>query len=112
MAIMLTESAAKEIKDIIKEQNLPAEADHAPRRRQGRRMLGFQLHARPHRRAQGRSRRGDGKPRRQDPRRHQEPISTSTAPRSTSRTRSWAAGFVFKNPNATSTCGCGSSFSA
>jgi hypothetical protein len=51
--IVLSEIAAREIKNIIQQQELDAEKGPPPCWRQGRRLLGLQLSSRPHRDPEG-----------------------------------------------------------
>jgi iron-sulfur cluster assembly protein len=111
MAINLTESAAKEIKTIISQQNLPAEATKLRVGVKGGGCSGFSytldLTEEPA---------VDG-----DEEIESQGVKILCNPRAflylngveiDFRDEMMGRGFVFKNPNATSTCGCGSSFSA
>ena len=111
MAITLTESAAKEIKDIIVQQNLPAESTRLRVGVKGGGCSGFSymldLTEEP---------KGD-----MDEELDCHGVKILCDMKSylylngveiDFKDEVMARGFVFKNPNATSSCGCGSSFSA
>ena len=78
--------------------------------REGRRLLGLELHVRLGAAAAAR-RRGLRGPRREDLRR-QEELSVPQGHDARLRHGAPDEGFVFNNPNAKQTCGCGSSFGA
>ena len=111
MPIMLSESAAKEIKDIIKQQNLPEENTRLRVGVKGGGCSGFSylldLTEEP---------KGDA-----DEELESHGVKILCDMKSylylngveiDFKDEVMGRGFVFKNPNATSTCGCGSSFSA
>jgi len=111
MAILLSEAAAKEIRNIIKEQDLPAEKTRLRVGVKGGGCSGFSYLL---------------------DLTEEEPADTDEELESNGvkilidnksllyldgteidfRDEVMQKGFVFKNPNATSTCGCGSSFQA
>ena len=111
MPLMLTEAAAKEIKDIIKQQNLPEENTRLRVGVKGGGCSGFSylldLTEEP---------KGDA-----DEEIESQGVKILCDMKSylylngveiDFKDEVMGRGFVFKNPNATSTCGCGSSFSA
>jgi len=111
MPIMLSETAAKEIKDIIKQQNLPEENTRLRVGVKGGGCSGFSylldLTEEP---------KGDA-----DEELESHGVKILCDMKSylylngveiDFKDEVMGRGFVFKNPNATSTCGCGSSFSA
>ena len=111
MPLMLTEAAAKEIKDIIKQQNLPEENTRLRVGVKGGGCSGFSylldLTEEP---------KGDA-----DEELESHGVKILCDMKSylylngveiDFKDEVMGRGFVFKNPNATSTCGCGSSFSA
>ena len=111
MPLMLTEAAAKEIKDIIKQQNLPEENTRLRVGVKGGGCSGFSylldLTEEP---------KGDA-----DEEIESQGVKILCDMKSylylngveiDFKDEVMGRGFVFKNPNATSTCGCGSSFNA
>ena len=111
MPLMLTEAAAKEIKDIIKQQNLPEENTRLRVGVKGGGCSGFSylldLTEEP---------KGDA-----DEEIESQGVKILCDMKSylylngveiDFKDEVMGRGFVFKNPNATSTCGCGSSFTA
>ena len=111
MPLMLTEAAAKEIKDIIKQQNLPEENTRLRVGVKGGGCSGFSylldLTEEP---------KGDA-----DEELESHGVKILCDMKSylylngveiDFKDEVMGRGFVFKNPNATSSCGCGSSFSA
>jgi iron-sulfur cluster assembly accessory protein len=96
---------------IVEQQELDRTRSVAPRRRQGRRLQRLQLHPRPHR---DRSRTTDEVFEQHGIRVVCDPKSLLYLNGTTVdfKDELMGRGFVFNNPNATSTCGCGSSFSA
>jgi len=111
MPIMLSESAAKEIKDIIKQQNLPEDNTRLRVGVKGGGCSGFSylldLTEEP---------KGDA-----DEELESHGVKILCDMKSylylngveiDFKDEVMGRGFVFKNPNATSSCGCGSSFSA
>jgi len=111
MAINLTEAAAKEIKTIITQQNLPNEATKLRVGVKGGGCSGFSYTL----------------DLTEEPAVEEDEQIESQGIQIVCNTRAYqylngveidfrdemmGRGFVFKNPNATSTCGCGSSFSA
>ena len=111
MAITLSEVAAKEIKDIIRDQNLPAEQTRLRVGVKGGGCSGFSylLDLTEEQKAET------------DEEMESHGIKILVDNKSflyldgteiDFKEDMMQKGFVFKNPNATSTCGCGSSFSA
>jgi iron-sulfur cluster assembly protein len=111
MPIMLSETAAKEIKKIITEQNLPAEATKLRVGVKGGGCSGFSymldLTEEPKSEAD------------EELEAHGVKILVDmksylylNGVEIDFKDEVMGRGFVFKNPNATSTCGCGSSFTA
>jgi iron-sulfur cluster assembly protein len=111
MPIMLSETAAKEIKKIITEQNLPAEATKLRVGVKGGGCSGFSymldLTEEPKTEAD------------EELEAHGVKILVDmksylylNGVEIDFKDEVMGRGFVFKNPNATSTCGCGSSFTA
>jgi iron-sulfur cluster assembly protein len=111
MAITLSEVAAKEIKDIIRDQNLPAEQTRLRVGVKGGGCSGFSylLDLTEEEKAET------------DEEMESHGIKILVDNKSflyldgteiDFKDEVMGRGFVFKNPNATSTCGCGSSFSA
>lgn len=111
MAITLTETAAKEIKDIIRDQNLPAEQTRLRVGVKGGGCSGFSymLDLTEEPKAET------------DEEMESHGIKILVDNKSNLyldgteidfKEDMMQKGFVFKNPNATSSCGCGSSFSA
>ena len=111
MAIALTETAAKEIKDIIEQQELPAETTYLRVGVKGGGCSGFTYMLDLTEDGPGES----------------DEVTESQGVQIVCDMKSnlylegtqidfkdevMGRGFVFKNPNATSTCGCGSSFQA
>lgn len=111
MAITLTEAAAKEIKTIITQQNLPAEQTRLRVGVKGGGCSGFSYML----------------DLTEEPKAEMDEELESNGVKILCDMKSYlylqgveidfkdevmGRGFVFKNPNATSTCGCGSSFSA
>ena len=111
MPIMLSESAAKEIKDIIKQQNLPEENTRLRVGVKGGGCSGFSYLL----------------DLTEEPKGETDEEIDSNGIKILCDMKSYlylngveidfkdevmGKGFVFKNPNATSSCGCGSSFSA
>ncbi len=111
MAITLTESAAKEIKDIIVQQNLPQESTRLRVGVKGGGCSGFSYML----------------DLTEEPKGEMDEELDCHGVKILCDMKSYlylngveidfkdevmARGFVFKNPNATSSCGCGSSFSA
>jgi iron-sulfur cluster assembly protein len=111
MAITLTETAANEIKTIIKDQNLPAEQTRLRVGVKGGGCSGFSYML----------------DLTEEPKGEMDEEVDSQGIKILCDMKSYlylngveidfkdeimGRGFVFKNPNATSTCGCGSSFSA
>ena len=111
MAITLTESAAKEIQDIIQQQSLPAETTRLRVGVKGGGCSGFSYML----------------DLTEEPKGEMDEELDSHGVKILCDMKSYlylngveidfkdevmARGFVFKNPNATSSCGCGSSFSA
>ena len=111
MAITLSETAAKEIKSIIKDQNLPEDNTRLRVGVQGGGCSGFSYMLDLTEDAPGES----------------DEMLESNGIKILCDTKSYlylngteidfkdevrGRGFVFKNPNATSSCGCGSSFTA
>ena len=111
MAITLTEAAAKEIKTIITQQNLPAEQTRLRVGVKGGGCSGFSYML----------------DLTEEPKAEMDEELESNGVKILVDMKSYlylngveidfkdevmGRGFVFKNPNATSTCGCGSSFSA
>ena len=111
MPIMLTESAAKEIKDIIKQQGLPEAETRLRVGVKGGGCSGFSYML----------------DLTEEPKAEMDEEMESHGVKILVDMKSYlylngveidfkdevmGRGFVFKNPNATSTCGCGSSFSA
>jgi len=111
MAITLSELAAKQIKDIIKQQNLPAEQTRLRVGVKGGGCSGFSYLLDLTEEAPGES----------DEQMESQGVQILIDSKSLLYLEGteidfkedvMQSGFVFKNPNATSTCGCGSSFSA
>src|SRR5262249_49091801 len=111
MPILLTEAAAKEIKTIIDEQKLPAEATRLRVGVKGGGCSGFSymLDLTEEAKAEG------------DEELESHGVKILCDMKSylylngveiDFKDEVMGRGFVFKNPNATSTCGCGSSFQA
>jgi iron-sulfur cluster assembly protein len=111
MPILLTESAAKEIKDIIKQQSLPEENTRLRVGVKGGGCSGFSylLDLTEEPKAEG------------DEELESNGVKILCDMKSylylngveiDFKDEVMGRGFVFKNPNATSSCGCGSSFSA
>jgi len=111
MAILLTETAAKQIKDIIKEQGLPEEKTSLRVGVKGGGCSGFSYML----------------DLTEEPKTEMDEELECNGVKILIDMKSYlylngaeidfkdevmGKGFVFKNPNATSTCGCGSSFSA
>jgi iron-sulfur cluster assembly protein len=111
MAITLIETAAKEIKDIIRDQNLPAEQTRLRVGVKGGGCSGFSYLLDLTEESKGDT----------DEEMESQGIKILIDNKSflyldgteiDFKQDMMQKGFVFKNPNATSTCGCGSSFSA
>jgi iron-sulfur cluster assembly protein len=111
MAISLSESAAKEIKDIIKQQNLPEETTRLRVGVKGGGCSGFSYMLDLTEEPKGEM----------DEELEVHGVKILCDMKSylylngveiDFKDEVMGRGFVFKNPNATSTCGCGSSFSA
>ena len=111
MAITLTETAAKQIKDIIQQQNLPVEQTKLRVGVKGGGCSGFSYLLDLTEEPKGES----------DEQMESHGVQIVIDNRSLLYLEGTEidfkedviqSGFVFKNPNATSTCGCGSSFSA
>src|SRR6266702_5284227 len=111
MAIMLSEAAAKEIKHIIKEQGLPQEQTRLRVGVKGGGCSGFSYMLDLTEEAKGEA----------DEEMEVHGVKILCDMKSylylngteiDFKDEVMARGFVFKNPNASSTCGCGSSFSA
>src|SRR2546421_8286822 len=111
MPLMLTEAAAKEIKDIIKQQNLPEENTRLRVGVKGGGCSGFSYMLDLTEEPKGEN----------DEEMEVNGVKVLVDNKSLLylngveidfRDEVMGRGFVFKNPNATSTCGCGSSFSA
>ncbi len=111
MPIMLTEAAAKEIKDIIKQQSLPEDNTRLRVGVKGGGCSGFSYLLDLTEEAKGDS----------DEELESHGVKILCDMKSylylngveiDFKDEVMGRGFVFKNPNATSTCGCGSSFSA
>jgi iron-sulfur cluster assembly protein len=111
MPITLTETAAKEIKDIIQQQGLPAENTRLRVGVKGGGCSGFSYMLDLTEEPVGES----------DDETESHGVKILIDSRSALyldgteidfKDEVMGRGFVFKNPNATSTCGCGSSFSA
>jgi iron-sulfur cluster assembly protein len=111
MAISLSESAAREIKDIIKQQNLPEESTRLRVGVKGGGCSGFSYML----------------DLTEEPKGEMDEELEAHGVKILCDNKSYlylngveidfkdevmGRGFVFKNPNATSTCGCGSSFQA
>ena len=111
MAILLSETAAKEIKKIIKEQNLPEAETRLRVGVKGGGCSGFSYMLDLTEETKGE---GD-----EEMEAHGVKILCDmksylylNGTEIDFRDEVMGRGFVFKNPNATSSCGCGSSFSA
>jgi iron-sulfur cluster assembly protein len=111
MAITLSEGAAKEIKDIIRDQNLPADQTRLRVGVKGGGCSGFSYLLDLTEETRGET----------DEEMESNGIKILIDNKSflyldgteiDFKEDMMQKGFVFKNPNATSTCGCGSSFSA
>jgi iron-sulfur cluster assembly protein len=111
MAIMLSESAAKEIKKIIAEQSLPADSTKLRVGVKGGGCSGFSYMLDLTEEPKGES----------DEQLEAHGVQILCDMKSylylngveiDFKDEVMGRGFVFKNPNATSSCGCGSSFSA
>ena len=111
MAITLSEGAAKEIKDIIRDQNLPADQTRLRVGVKGGGCSGFSYLLDLTEEPKGET----------DEEMESHGIKILIDNKSflyldgteiDFKEDVMQKGFVFKNPNATSTCGCGSSFSA
>ena len=111
MPLMLTEAAAKEIKDIIKQQNLPEENTRLRVGVKGGGCSGFSYLLDLTEEPKGEA----------DEEIESQGVKILCDMKSylylngveiDFKDEVMGRGFVFKNPNATSTCGCGSSFSA
>jgi iron-sulfur cluster assembly protein len=111
MPILLSESAAKEIKEIIKQQNLPEENTRLRVGVKGGGCSGFSYLLDLTEEAKGES----------DEELESHGVKILCDMKSylylngveiDFKDEVMGRGFVFKNPNATSTCGCGSSFNA
>jgi iron-sulfur cluster assembly protein len=111
MAILLSESAAKEIKSIIEQQQLPAEATKLRVGVKGGGCSGFSYMLDLTEETKGES----------DEEMDSHGVKILCDMKSylylngteiDFKDEVMGRGFVFKNPNATSSCGCGSSFSA
>ena len=111
MSIMLSETAAKEIKNIIRDQNLPAEQTRLRVGVKGGGCSGFSYMLDLTEEPKGEA----------DEEVEAHGIKILIDMKSflylngveiDFKDEVMGRGFVFKNPNATSTCGCGSSFSA
>jgi iron-sulfur cluster assembly protein len=111
MGIALSESAAKEIKDIIKQQNLPEETTRLRVGVKGGGCSGFSYMLDLTEEPKGEM----------DEELEVHGVKILCDMKSylylngveiDFKDEVMGRGFVFKNPNATSTCGCGSSFSA
>ena len=111
MAITLTELAAKQIKDIIQQQNLPAEQTRLRVGVKGGGCSGFSYLLDLTEEAGGET----------DEQMESQGVQILVDNKSLLYLEGTEidfkddviqSGFVFKNPNATTTCGCGSSFSA
>ena len=111
MAILLSETAAKEIKQIIKDQNLPEGATRLRVGVKGGGCSGFSYMLDLVEDAPGE----------QDEQMESNGVQILCDQKSflyldgteiDFKDEVMGRGFVFKNPNATSSCGCGSSFSA
>ena len=111
MAITLSEGAAKEIKDIIRDQNLPADQTRLRVGVKGGGCSGFSYLLDLTEEPKGET----------DEEMESHGIKILIDNKSflyldgteiDFKEDMMQKGFVFKNPNATSTCGCGSSFSA
>ena len=111
MPIMLSEAAAKEIKDIIKQQSLPEENTRLRVGVKGGGCSGFSYLLDLTEEAKGES----------DEEIESHGVKILCDIKSylylngveiDFKDEVMGRGFVFKNPNATSTCGCGSSFTA
>ena len=107
--IQITETAARKIRTLMAKQGI--ERGRTARRRQGRRLLGPELHVRVGEAGAARRRSVRGPGRREDLRRQEEPVFLNGTVLDYD-TNLISKGFVFNNPNAKSTCGCGSSFGA
>ena len=111
MPIMLSETAAKEIKDIIKAQDLPAEKTRLRVGVKGGGCSGFSYLLDLTEDEPGEAdeqMESHGVPMLID----QKSLLYLDGTVIDFRDEVMGRGFVFKNPNATSTCGCGSSFTA
>src|SRR5579862_5148662 len=111
MAITLTETAAREIKDIIKQQNLPEAETRLRVGVKGGGCSGFSymLDLTEEPKAESdEEMESNGVKILIDNKSHLYLDGTEID----FRDEVMGRGFVFKNPNATSTCGCGSSFQA
>lgn len=111
MAILLSELAAKQIKDIIQQQNLPAEQTKLRVGVKGGGCSGFSYLLDLTEEAAGET----------DEQMESQGVQILIDSKSLLyldgteidfKEDVIQSGFVFKNPNATSSCGCGSSFSA
>ena len=111
MPIILTETAAKEIKDIIKQQNLPEESTRLRVGVKGGGCSGFSYLLDLTEEPKGEA----------DEEMEAHGVKILCDMKSylylngveiDFKDEVMGRGFVFKNPNATSTCGCGSSFQA
>ncbi len=111
MAIILSETAAKEIKDIIKQQNLPEDQTRLRVGVKGGGCSGFSYMLDL----------TEETPAETDEELESHGVKILVDQKSylylqgveiDFKDEVMGRGFVFKNPNATSTCGCGSSFSA
>lgn len=111
MAINLTEAAAKEIKDIIRDQNLPPDKTYLRVGVKGGGCSGFSYMLDLTEEPAGEM----------DEQFESHGVKILCDAKSNLyldgteidfRDEVMGRGFVFKNPNATSTCGCGSSFQA
>jgi iron-sulfur cluster assembly protein len=111
MAIALTEAAAKEIKSIIQDQSLPAEQTRLRVGVKGGGCSGFQYHLDLVEEPKGENDEeleSNGVKILIDMKSHLYLDGTEID----FRDEVMGRGFTFKNPNATSSCGCGHSFTA
>ena len=111
MAISLTETAAKEVRRIIEEQNLPKEQTRLRVGVRGGGCSGFSYLldlTEEEAGEQDEAMESHGVPMLVD----MKSLLYLDGTEIDFRDEVMGRGFVFKNPNATSTCGCGSSFSA
>jgi len=111
MAISLTETAAKEVRRIIEEQNLPKEQTRLRVGVRGGGCSGFSYLldlTEEEAGEQDEAMESHGVPMLVD----MKSLLYLDGTEIDFRDEVMGRGFVFKNPNATSTCGCGSSFQA